>query len=210
MVARFKRRLVTPTIVPIGVMIVVGILIVAIGETLLGLFDSEASSELARVELWVAIGLAVAVIALGALVSSLPRTGHGFLEREVLIGSQPFFAPEPPPVDVAMRRGSLGTFADVGEGYTLYARNGPLARVLGLLPGEEEFGRRRRGLIYAAGLYGASDELWIPVEAVLAVYPETRSAFLAVKGDETEHFGWNRAPQSFRRVEHTSHFPSSF
>ncbi|MBA3275756.1 MAG: hypothetical protein H0T72_08175, partial [Chloroflexia bacterium] len=40
---------------------------------------------------------------------------------------------------------------------------------------------------------------WIPFEAVMSVYPETRSAFLAIKGDETEHFGWNVPPESVRR-----------
>jgi hypothetical protein len=48
-------------------------------------------------------------------------------------------------------------------------------------------------------LYGANDEMWIPLEAVYAVYPETGSAFLAAKGDEIEHFGWNLPPESFRR-----------
>ena len=36
--------------------------------------------------------------------------------------------------------------------------------------------------------------MWIPWEAVYAVYPETGSAFLAAKGDEIEHFGWNLPP----------------
>ena len=78
-----------------------------------------------------------------------------------------------------------------------------------VLPGEEEYGRRRRGLIYANGLYGASSELWIPLEAVFAVYPETGAALLAAKGDETEHFGWNRPPESFRRDDVRPHQPPS-
>ena len=83
--------------------------------------------------------------------------------------------------------------------FTLYARNGALAKVIALLPAEDEYGKSRRGILYASGLYGANDEMWIPLEAVYAVYPETGSAFLAAKGDEIEHFGWNLPPESFRR-----------
>jgi hypothetical protein len=68
-----------------------------------------------------------------------------------------------------------------------------------MLPGATDFGKRFAGFIYAEGLSGASDELWIPVEAVMSVYPETRSALLAIKGDETEYFGWNEPPESLRR-----------
>ena len=76
---------------------------------------------------------------------------------------------------------------------------GAVDDALALLPGEEEYGKSRRGILYASGLYGANDEMWIPLEAVYAVYPETGSAFLAAKGDEIEHFGWNLPPESFRR-----------
>lgn len=205
MVARIKKRLVNPAAIFIGVTLVVAALIVGIGELLLGLHDPEASSELVRVELWVALVGAVAVLAVCAFFATRPSGSLGPLDADVAIGSHPIFAPEPPPVDEAMRRGPVGTVSDIQEGFTLFARSGPLARVIGLLPGEEEYGRRRRGIIYAAGLYGASDELWIPVEAILAVYPETRSVFLAIKGDETEHFGWNRPPQSFQRTEQKSY-----
>lgn len=209
MVSRLMRRLVSPAVLFLGVAAVVAALIIGIGEALIGLHPSDPPSELARPDLWVALAAAAAVLAVCAFLASRPQGSLGLLDREVAVGSRPMFAPEPPPLDVSMRRGATGSVADLGEGFTLYARNGPLARVLGVLPGEEEYGRRRRGIIYASGLYGASDELWIPVEAVLAVYPETRSAFLAVKGDETEHFGWNRAPASFRRTPHASHFPAA-
>ena len=98
-----------------------------------------------------------------------------------------------------MRAGREGTVADIGEGYTLYARNGPLAKVLGTVPGSEEYGRRFSGYLYATGLYGASAQMWVPYEAVIAVYPETQSAFLSIKGDETEHFGWTTPPLSISR-----------
>lgn len=209
MVTRLMRHLVRPAAIFVAVAAVVAALIVAIGEALLTLHPADFSSELERPDLWGALLAAVAILGLCAFLATRPQGSLGLLDREVAIGSRGMFEPDPPPLDEAMRRGPVGTLADIGEGFTLYARNGPLARVLGLLPGEQEYGKRRRGIIYAAGLYGASDELWIPVEAVLAVYPETRSVFLAVKGDETEHFGWSRAPESFRRTPHASHFPTA-
>ncbi len=209
MTTKVRRRLLTPAMVPIGVAIAVAILIIGVGESLLGFVDANATSEMARPELYFALGLAVLIIGGGAFIATRPRGSLGVLDREVLLGERPFFAPEPPPVDVAARRGAIGTLADAREGDMIYAQNGPLARLIGVLPGEEDFGRRRRGFLYAHGVYGASDELWIPVEAILAVHPETHSIFLAIKGDETEHFGWSRAPQSFRRATHQSHFPSA-
>ena len=205
MIARLRRELVRPAVVPIGVAIVVAVLIVSIGETLLSLAPADPASDLERPELWVGLGLALAVLGLGAFLATRPAGTTGPLEREVAIGDRPFFAPDPPPLDLTLRRGPVGTIADIREGDTIYARNGPLARVIAVLPGEEEFGRRHRGLIYAEGLYGASDQLFIPVEAVLAVYPETHAVFLAIKGDETEAFGWNRAPESFRRTPPRQH-----
>ncbi len=210
MATRLKRRLISPAVVFIGVALVVAALVVGIGEGLLALHPAHAASELERPELWVATGGSLAILAVCAFLATRPQGSLGLLDRDVAVGGRSMFAPEPPPLDLSLRRGPAGTVADIQEGFTLYARSGPLARVIGMLPGEEEYGRRRRGIIYASGLYGASDELWIPVEAVLAVYPETRAAFLAIKGDETEHFGWSRAPQSFRRGPHASHLPSSF
>ncbi len=208
MVAKLKRQFITPTLMPIAVAIVVAVMIITIGEMLLALYQS-GRPELQRVELWVGTLLSLAILGVAAFLSTRPAGRLGPLDREVAIGKQEFFAPELPPVDVAARNGPLGTVDDITAGYMLYARNGALARVVGIIPGSEEFGRRFRGFIYAQGVHGASDELWIPYEAVMAVYPETQSAFLAIKGDETEHFGWNRAPASMRRGGHPNHFPSA-
>ncbi|HEV2108663.1 MAG TPA: hypothetical protein VGR16_10410 [Thermomicrobiales bacterium] len=208
--SKFRRQWITPTAIPVGVVIVLGALIILIGEALLQNSDHHLPQESPeRLELWIGGGLAIAVIALGAFVASRPRSSTGILDRDVVIGDRPMFAPEPPPVDVRLRSGPLGTTADIGEGYTLYARNGELARVLGVVPGSEEFGRRFQGFIYAEGLHGASSELWVPFEAVMSVYPETKSAFLAIKGDETEHFGWNRMPSSMRRDPQATALPGS-
>ena len=208
--SKFRRQWITPTAIPVGVAIVMAILIIGIGQILFQNYDHHLSQESPeRLELWIASILALAVIGGAALVTSRPPSSEGFLSRDVAIGSRPITAPDPPPVDVMLRSGTPGTTADIGEGYTLYARNGALARVLGTVAGSEEFGRRFQGYLYAEGLHGASSELWVPYEAVMSVYPETRSAFLAIKGDETEHYGWNRMPSSMRRDPRETTLPGA-
>ena len=149
--------------------------------------------------MWGAVGLAVVIIGGAGFLATRPTGTTGPLEKEVVIGSQPFFQPALPPVTQRARVGETGTVGDVGPGYTLYAQSGALAEVIGVLPGATDFGKQFAGFFYAKGLSGASSELWIPFEAVLSVYPESQSAFLAIKGDETEHFGWNVPPESVRR-----------
>ena len=206
---KFMRRLFWPTVIPLVVAGVVGLLILGIGETLLGLVVHDAA-ELERPELWFGLVFAVTVLGGAFFLAYRPEGSLGVLDKELAIGKRPFFAPEElPPIAPDARTGSLGTVDDVAPGYTLYARSGALARVVGLIGPSEEFGRRFRGFMYAQGVYGASDELWIPYEAVMAVYPETRSAFLAIKGDETEHYGWNRPPANLRTAPHANHFPTA-
>lgn len=208
--SKFRRQWITPTAIPVGVLIVMAILIIGIGQVLLDNYDHHLSPESPeRLELWIASILAIGVIAVAALITSHPQSSDGLLSRDVAVGSRPIGAADPPPLDVMLRSGALGTTADITEGYTLYARNGALARVLGLVPGSEEFGRRFQGYLYAEGLHGASSELWIPYEAVMSVYPETHSAFLAIKGDETEHYGWNRMPSSMRRDPRPTTLPGA-
>ena len=206
----FARAFMRPAFVFILVAVIVGVLIVGIGQLLLALHPelgehevtgiASTVQEFVRPDLLTALGLSLAVL-FGGAVLARPRGEPKPLDEPVAIGERPFFAPvEPPPTDEeATRRGPLGTWADIQPEFTLYARNGALAKVVALLPPEEEYGKSRRGIIYASGMYGANDEMWIPLEAVYAVYPETGSAFLAAKGDEIEHFGWNRPPESFRR-----------
>jgi hypothetical protein len=207
----FARAFLRPVSVFLMIGVIVGLLIVGIGNLLLHLHPEVIISELQRPDLIVALGLALLILLGGAFLAR-PRDEERPLDEPVAIGETPFFAPvAPPPTDEeATRRGPQGTWSDVAPGYTLYARNGPLAKVVAILPGEEEYGKTRRGILYASGLYGANDEMWIPVEAVYAVYPQTHSAFLASKGDEIEHFGWNRPPASFRRGQELHAPPSSF
>lgn len=209
-----NRNLIRPVAVFVGVGLVVGIIVVGIGTALLGLHpkgivQGDLRSEWIRPDLGAAIVAALAVL-LGCALLARGDGGHGALDKDIVVGHKAFNAPPPPPIDWTLRQGPLGTAADIGEGYTLWAQNGPLATVLGVLPGEEEYGRRRRGILYASGRHGANEEMWIPVEAVMSVYPQTRTAFLAAKGDEIEHFGWNRPPASFRRDQVLHQAPKSF
>jgi hypothetical protein len=192
------KQVIRPLVVPVVSFIVAAALIIAIGESLLHLFKPDLD-EFKRKELWFGVLLGLVFLGIGAFLAR-PGQGEGILGREVVIGRKPMFSPPAPPVDARARTGGKGTIQDITEGYTLFARSGEFARVIGLLPGGTEQGRTFKGYIYAEGIRGATKELWIPIEAVLDVYPDTRSAFLAVMGDETESFGWNKAPQSFNRA----------
>ncbi|MCC7023396.1 MAG: hypothetical protein IT338_11240 [Thermomicrobiales bacterium] len=208
----FTRAILRPAFAFLLVAAIVAAIILFIGNTLLLLHPGEAGGEgvtpnldvmareFLRPDLLAAFGLSLVVLFGGALLARQPAKPRR-LDEVVAIGEPGFWEPiAPPPTDeVATKRGPQGTWSDIRAGYTLYARNGPLAKVVAVLPGEEEYGKSRRGVLYSSGLYGANDEMWIPIEAVYAVYPETGSAFLAAKGDEVENFGWNRPPQSFRR-----------
>jgi hypothetical protein len=213
----FGRAILRPASVFLLVGAVVAAIILFIGNTLLALHPGGEEAlhaqytppdlavmreEFLRPDLMAAFLLSVALLLICAVLAR-PRTEPGFLDHEVAIGEKSIFAPvEPPETDLeATQRGPRGTWSDIAPGFTLYAQNGPLAKVVAVLPGESEYGRVRRGLVYGSGLFGANDEMWIPVEAIYAVYPETGSAFL-------EHFGWNRPPASFRRDE-APHSPIS-
>lgn len=198
--AEFRRRLIDPFVMPIIITGVTVVGIIIMGELLLELFvPGDTPDRLNRPELWVAVALGTAVIAGAGFLATRPSGSTGPLENEVVIGSRPFFQETLPPVQQRARSGDPGTVADIGPGYTLYAQSGALAEVIGVLPGATDFGKKFAGFFYAKGVSGASSELWIPFEAVMSVYPETHSAFLAIKGDETEHFGWNVPPESVRR-----------
>ena len=143
--------------------------------------------------------IALGIIALVAFLASRPKGSLGALEKQVAIGSRPLWSDDLPPVNATALRGTPGTIADIQAGYTLYAGSGAIARVLGILPGGSDYGKRFSGFLHAEGVGHAANELWIPFEAVSAVYPESQSAFLAIKGDETESFGWTSPPESITR-----------
>jgi hypothetical protein len=197
--SRFRHRLIDPFVIPIVVIAITWFGLMTIGKTFLAAFEGGEVDRIDRPELWIGVGIVVGIIALMGFLATRPRGTTGPLEKPVAIGSRPFFEEPLPPVDSRARTGTPGTAADITDGYTLYAQSGALAVVHGVLPGGSDYGKRFAGFLYAEGLAGASKELWIPIEAVTAVYPESRSAFLAIKGDETEHFGWNIPPETVRR-----------
>jgi hypothetical protein len=187
-------------------------LIFCIGELLLWAFDHSITEEARRKELWIGVGLALAILAVAGLLATRPAGALGPLDRPVAIGSAPISGVVTSswrlgPVPRTAKYGAEGTISDLASGFTLYARNGALADVIDILQSVEDIGQVQRTLIYAKGLYGAQHELWIPIEAVSAVYPDTRSAFLAIGGDEIEHYGWHRPPASFVRAERPKETP---
>ena len=203
MAERIRKRFIDPVVLPLVLIgIIVGIIVI-IGKSLLALFiPGDTPDRLNRPELYLALGLALVIIFGFAFVASRPANFLSVLNKPILVGGDRGIFDHPaPPVNERLRSGERGTIADIAPGYTLYAQSGALAKVLGTLPGGNDYGKRFAGFIYASGLYGASKELWVPYEAVLSVYPESKSAFLAIKGDETEHFGWNIPPESLRRGE---------
>lgn len=203
-----KRHFIDPFLMPIIVIALVATIFITIGEILISLFQpGQEVDRIDRPELWFALGLATLILFGFAFLYSRPSGTLGPLDRGVAVGKHGIFDPPPPPADALIRQGAVGTIADIEDGYTLYADNGELAVVRGMLPGATDFGKRFNGFIYANGRFGAPSELWIPVEAVMTVYPDTRSVILAAKGDETESFGWNVPPESIRRLpdRKTSH-----
>jgi hypothetical protein len=198
---RLRRRLIDPFLIPVGIVAVAIAVIVTIGKTLLAIVtEGTTKDRLDRPELWLALLLAIAIIFGLGFIASRPGNFLPILSKQVVVGGdRAFFDPLRPPLDEQIRQGPRGTIADIQPGFTHYAQSGPLAKVLGTLPGGVDYGKRFAGFFYATGLYGASKELWIPFEAVISVYPETQTAFLAIKGDETEHFGWTKPPENLRR-----------
>jgi hypothetical protein len=194
-----KRHLIDPFIMPIVFFGILGAIIVTIGESLLALFVPGDVDRIDRPELWLAIGLSAAILFGFAFLASRPQGTLGPLDRDIAFGRRGIFERPEPTADVLLRQGPIGTVDDIEPGYTLYAGSGPLATVKGMLPGATDFGKKFAGFIYAEGVKGAPDELWIPVEAVMSVYPETQSALLGIKGDETDYYGWNEPPESLRR-----------
>jgi hypothetical protein len=187
---------------------IVAAAIFAIGQLLLNLHDTDVTEEFKRPELWVGVGLAVGILAVASFLASRPAGALGPLDREVAIGSKPMTGEVAlGPVNPYARYGVVGTVDDLAPGFTLYARNGALAELVDVLKSVEDVGDISRTLLYGRGLHGAANELWIPIEAVSAVYPETKSAFLAVAGDETIALGWNRPPASFSRTERPKETP---
>ncbi len=201
-------KFIRPTVFALTAIVIVGAIIIGIGELLLNVHDDEWSKEYLRPELWLGVGLTVGILGLAYFLMSRPAGALGPLDDEVAIGSKPITSEYSlTPVDPYARHGEPGTLADLQAGYTVYARNGGLAEISDVLNSVEDIGSKQRTLLYGRGLHGAPSEVWIPIEAVTTVYPETRSVFLAIAGDEIEALGWNRPPASFVRQERPTETP---
>ncbi len=201
-------RWVRPAIVGITAAAITGFGIFLIGHLLLRFADHSVSQELERKELWIGLALTVGILAIAAFFATRPAGALGPLDKPVAIGKTPMAGElDLTPIPLSAKYGQEGTVADLAAGYTLYARNGGFAETIDIMKSVEDIGGIQRTLIYAKGLYGGQDELWIPIEAVSGVYPESRSAFLAIAGDEAETFGWNRPPVSFSRTERPKETP---
>ena len=201
-------RWIRPASVAIVAALLTGFGIYLIGHLLLRMSDHSVTQELQRKELWIGLALTVGILAIASFLASRPAGALGPLDRPVAIGKTPISGElNSATIPLTAKYGAEGTVADLAQGYTLYARNGAFAEIIDVMKSVEDIGGVQRTLIYAKGLYGGQTELWIPIEAVSGVYPESSSAFLAIAGDEAETFGWNRPPLSFSRTERPKETP---
>lgn len=198
--SEFGQKYLRGLIVPIGFIILIVMFIIAIGTSFINAYQGGEKDRIDRPELWIGIGILLAVIGVMAILSRMPEDA-GFLGKEVAIGDSGIWEGNLPPVDITATMGPVGTKADLAPGYTLYARSGALAHVNAIMPGGVDYGRKFSGMLYAEGVKSASKEMWIPYEAVVAVYPESKAAFLAISGDETEALGWTNPPEGMTRGE---------
>lgn len=197
---KFRQKLIDPFIMPVVLIAVIWFTLMIIGRVFISVYQGGDPDRLDRPELWIGVGILLGVIAVMGFLATRPKGALGPLEKDVAVGSRPFFEEPRPALDTTVRVGEPGTVADIREGQTLYASSGAIAIVRGVLPGGVDYGKRFSGFIYAEGMRGVADELWIPYEAVTSVYPEAGSIFLAIKGDEFESFGWTTPPESVSRV----------
>lgn len=207
MATEFTQKIVRPIVFPVAVAAVTGLLIVGFGKSVLAVFGGGTKDRIDRPELWLALGAALVILLAGGLIVTRPSRVLGVLGKPVVFGGTPFFEPSAvAPVGEDARAGEQGTVTDIREGFTLYAGSGALATAIGLLPGGSDHGKTFAGYIYAEARRSARAQLWIPFEAVTSVYPESKSAFLSIRGDEAEAFGWNIPPETVRRgpVRHPS------
>lgn len=195
--ANFGKLFLRPLILLVVVFSAAVGFVVGYGEWLLAVTDPLIDKDsFARPELWVAIISGAAIVIVAGLIAYSPPGRFAFLERSQIIGKEPIFAPPPPGPAAVARSGSTGSVAQIVEGYTLFAKDTPLAYVIGTVPSR----RGQGGFLYAAGFDGNARQIWIPLDAVADVYPDTRSAFLTMRGTDPAALGWTTMPESVKPV----------
>jgi hypothetical protein len=169
--------------------------VVGYGEWLLAVVDPSVDRDsFARPEIWVAVGSAAVIVIGAGLIAYSPPGRFAFLEQRKLVGREPIFTLPPPGPAAVARHGATGSVGQIGGGYTLFLRDQPLAYVVGTVPGR----RGQGGFLYAAGFEGNARQIWVPVEAVAEVYPDSQSAFLTARGMNPN--AWTVMPESVKPV----------
>ena len=198
--ANFGKLFLRPIILLIVVFAFAIGFVVGYGEWLLSVTDTSIDrNSFARREIWVAIIPSAIIVIVAGLIAYSPPGRFGFLERQQIIGKEPIFAPPPPGLAAVSRSGTLGNVRQVQQGYTLFSGDVPIAYVIGTVPAR----RGEGGYLYASGFEGNARQIWVPIDAVHEVYPDTRSAFLRMRGNDPAAYGWTTMPESIRPARGT-------
>lgn len=186
----FGKLFLVPIIMVAIVVVIVGAFIIGYGEALLHVHDASiAETSFRRPEIWVA-AVPSAIVVIGALVIAYSPAGwFGWLEKGMTVGRTPIFAPAGPNAAEQARQGTTGTVDQVAPGYTLFVGDDPLGQVIGQTPGN---------YLYATGFHGGPRQLWIPHDAIDAVYPDSRAAFVRSRGGAIPA-SWASMPANLRR-----------
>jgi len=193
--ANFGKLFLRPIIILVIVFALAVGFVIGYGEWLLSATDSTIEKDsFARPEIWVAVISGAVIVLVAGLVAYSPAGRFAFLERGQIVGREPIFAPPAPGPSAVARSGTTGSVGQIDQGYTLFLQDAPLAYVIGTVPGR----RGQSGYLYAAGFEGNARQIWVPVEAVADVYPDSRSAFLTARGMNPND--WTVIPESVKPV----------
>ena len=193
--ANFGKLFLRPIILLVIVFSLAVGFVVGYGEWLLSATDSTiAKDSFARPEIWVAVISGAVIVLVAGLIAYSPAGRFAFLEQGKIVGKEPIFEPPAPGPAAIARIGATGNIGQIDAGYTLFLRDEPLAYVVGTVPGR----RGRGGYLYATGFEGNARQIWVPVEAVADVYPDSRSVFLSARGMNAND--WTVMPESVKPV----------
>ena len=98
---KFRQRLIDPFVMAVVFIAVIWFILMGIGKIFIGVYEGGNPDRLDRPELWIGTGILVGVIALMGFLATRPKGALGPIEKDVVIGSQPFFDDSLPPVDAS-------------------------------------------------------------------------------------------------------------